>query len=115
MRHAGLSTLIAVQKRLEQGEPPGQELLDGALKLLAGALFLVPGFMTDLIALLLLLPLSRILLRQAVMATLSRKAVQYSSTTAYSDIIEGECRQESGEPHVDRVVESQNHLENHIQ
>jgi UPF0716 protein FxsA len=37
------------------GRPPGREVIDGALVLVGGVLFIVPGFITDLLGLLLLL------------------------------------------------------------
>jgi UPF0716 protein FxsA len=41
------------------GRPPGREVIDGALVLIGGILFIVPGFITDLIGLLLLVAPSR--------------------------------------------------------
>jgi UPF0716 protein FxsA len=41
------------------GRPPGREVIDGALVLVGGVLFIVPGFITDLLGLLLLLAPSR--------------------------------------------------------
>ncbi len=45
------------------GRPPGREVLDGALILLGGSLLIVPGFITDVLGLLLLLPPTRWLAR----------------------------------------------------
>ena len=42
---------------------PGNELIDGALILVGGALLLTPGFVTDATGLLLLFPPSRIAIR----------------------------------------------------
>jgi UPF0716 protein FxsA len=50
----GLKTWWRLQEKLSQGRMPDEELLDGALLLLAGALLLTPGFLTDIIAILLL-------------------------------------------------------------
>jgi UPF0716 protein FxsA len=41
------------------GRPPGREVIDGALVLIGGILFIVPGFITDVIGLLLLVAPSR--------------------------------------------------------
>ena len=41
------------------GRPPGREVIDGALVLVGGVLFIVPGFISDVIGLLLLLGPSR--------------------------------------------------------
>jgi UPF0716 protein FxsA len=45
------------------GRPPGREVLDGALILVGGSLLIVPGFITDVLGLLLLLPPTRWLAR----------------------------------------------------
>ena len=50
----GLKTWWRLQEKLSQGRMPDEELLDGGLVLLAGALLLTPGFLTDVIAILLL-------------------------------------------------------------
>jgi UPF0716 protein FxsA len=56
MKREGLSTLRRAQRQLDAGVMPGRELTDGALIVLAGALLLAPGFITDAVGLLLLLP-----------------------------------------------------------
>ena len=47
------------------GPPPAREVLDGALVLLGGAFLLTPGFLTDILGVLLLLPPTRALVRAA--------------------------------------------------
>jgi UPF0716 protein FxsA len=59
LRHQGISTLNRAQRRLEAGELPGQELLEGFMLAIAGALLLTPGFITDTIGFTLLLPWPR--------------------------------------------------------
>ena len=56
MKREGLSTWRRAQRQVDTGKVPGAELIDGALILLAGALLLAPGFLTDAVGLLLLLP-----------------------------------------------------------
>jgi UPF0716 protein FxsA len=48
------------------GEPPGREVLDGALVVAGGALLIVPGFITDVLGLLLLFPPIRSLARRGI-------------------------------------------------
>jgi UPF0716 protein FxsA len=50
----GLKTLWRLQDKLSQGRMPDEELLDGALVLVAGVLLLTPGFLTDTVGFLLL-------------------------------------------------------------
>ncbi len=63
VRRSGFGVLRQMRARLEQGQLPGKELLDGALIVVAGALLLTPGFLTDGVGLLLLAPPSRIAVR----------------------------------------------------
>jgi UPF0716 protein FxsA len=46
-----------------EGRPPAREVIDGALVLAGGVLLLVPGFITDVIGIFLLLPPTRALMR----------------------------------------------------
>jgi UPF0716 protein FxsA len=66
VKQQGLSVLDRIQGRLESGSMPTDELIDGGLILFAGALMLTPGFITDAVGLLLLLPPSRAVLRSVV-------------------------------------------------
>lgn len=63
VRLQGISVLARIQRRLLSGETPGRELVDGALILVAGALLLTPGFLTDGVGLFLLLPPTRAIAR----------------------------------------------------
>lgn len=56
LRAQGLTTLQRVQASLEQGRLPAMELLEGLMLLVAGALLLTPGFVTDAFGFLLLVP-----------------------------------------------------------
>ena len=51
-------------RALGEGRVPGQEVYDGAMIILGGALLLAPGFITDIVGLCLLLPPTRALLRR---------------------------------------------------
>jgi UPF0716 protein FxsA len=64
---AGLGVLNRLQQTVRQGKVPSAELVDGALVLFAGALMITPGFLSDCLAILLLLPPSRAVARQAVL------------------------------------------------
>jgi UPF0716 protein FxsA len=59
LRHQSSSTLRRAQDRLQSGELPGQEIIEGFLISIGGALLLTPGFITDLFAIFLLLPFTR--------------------------------------------------------
>ena len=66
VRHQGLSIGRQVQQSLNAGRLPVIEAFDGACVLVAGALLLLPGLVSDALALLLLLPPVRALLRRAI-------------------------------------------------
>lgn len=55
-RHQGLATWRRFEGALAAGRLPGRELLEGFLILLAGALLLTPGVLTDAVGFTLLLP-----------------------------------------------------------
>jgi UPF0716 protein FxsA len=76
IRREGLRTLLAVQLDLARGKLPTQVLLDGILVLVAGALLLTPGVLTDLAGLLLLLPPSRAVMRRWAEAKLAAAAAR---------------------------------------
>ena len=59
VKRQGLNAWRRAQAQLRAGEVPAAELVDGALIMAAGALLLTPGFVTDLIGLLLLIPAMR--------------------------------------------------------
>jgi len=64
VKREGVSTLRRAQAQLRAGEIPATELVDGALIVTAGALLLTPGFVTDAVGFLLLLPPLRLLPRR---------------------------------------------------
>lgn len=59
----GLHTLRKVQEQLQYGRIPSTEILDGVCILVGGVLLLSPGFITDIVGLLLLFPPSRVFLQ----------------------------------------------------
>lgn len=71
VRAEGRRTLRKIERSLAAGEPPTDELLDGALLIAAGAFLLTPGLVTDLIGFAFVVPLTRIPIR----ATLKRYVV----------------------------------------
>ena len=64
---AGLGVLNRLQRTVRAGKVPSAELVDCALVLFAAALMLAPGFITDCLAILLLIPPSRALVRGVVL------------------------------------------------
>ena len=73
VRRSGLGVLNQIRARLSRGELPAAELVDGLLILVAGALMLTPGFITDAVGLLLLFFPTRVLVRSLLMRHFSKK------------------------------------------
>lgn len=67
VRSQGLQTLMSVQSRMQQGELPAQQIVEGVMLAVAGVLLLVPGFMTDAIGMAVLLPKPRAWLAKQLM------------------------------------------------
>jgi UPF0716 protein FxsA len=59
LKRQGLSTLTRGVGRLNAGEIPAQEMAEGILLAVAGALLVTPGFITDVVGFTLLFPPSR--------------------------------------------------------
>ncbi len=71
-RTQGIAILQRIAAELNAGRLPGEELLDGAMVLTGGILLLTPGFCTDLLGFLILVPWSRACLKRAVRYLLQR-------------------------------------------
>jgi UPF0716 protein FxsA len=66
MRSQGRTAWWRFNAALAEGRIPHREVLDGALVIFGGALLLTPGFVTDILGLVLLLPPTRALVRRVV-------------------------------------------------
>ncbi len=73
-KREGLGVLRRIQSALDRGETPSGEVADGGLILLAGALMIAPGFVSDALAILLLLPPTRALARGPLLRYVARKS-----------------------------------------
>jgi UPF0716 protein FxsA len=99
LRVQGLSTLQRAQLSIAKGEVPAVAMLEGVALALSGFLLLTPGFFTDAIGFLLLIPA----LRQTVITRLLKNSqFMYRSHTASSQqtykqstVIEGEIVEET--------------------
>jgi UPF0716 protein FxsA len=61
VRHEGVRAWRRFREALAQSRIPAEEVVDGALVLVGGTLLLTPGFITDVVGLLLVLPPTRAL------------------------------------------------------
>ena len=96
MRYQGLRTLISLQTKLAQGEFPAQDLLEGVILLVGGMLLFTPGFFTDALGFICLVPTCR-----TVIARQFGKLVGQSSAFRTQNrpvILEGEYWSEDTKP-----------------
>ncbi|SFM42655.1 FxsA family protein [Marinobacter zhejiangensis] len=59
LKQQGLATLLRANQRLNSGELPAREVAEGLILAVGGALLLTPGFVTDTVGFLCLLPGTR--------------------------------------------------------
>ena len=81
-RWQGLGVLRNVQNELARGGLPAGSLVDGLIILIAAALLMTPGFLTDLVGFLCLVPGFRTVLKTALWKRLE-KAVKQGSTGVF--------------------------------
>ena len=93
LKQQGLHTLTKARSKLDAGQMPIHEILEGLLIAVSGALLLTPGFFTDIVGLFLLLPPGRALLIREISKRVIT-AQSYSSTTSEHNVFEGEFRRE---------------------
>ncbi|QHQ36591.1 FxsA family protein [Algicella marina] len=99
MRVQGLATLNRLQTSLRSGRNPVDPIAHGALILVAGVLLLTPGFFTDAVGLLLLVPPFRAAVIQAGAARMAGKVAMRVQPGAHgpgpeaarsADVIDGD-------------------------
>ena len=85
-RQQGLATLARISSGLSQGEPPTDALVDGAMILLAGAVLITPGVLTDAFGFALLVPPVRQALKpllRLVFRRMMRRAGERGATVVW--------------------------------
>lgn len=75
IKREGSRAWSALQQALGNGRMPSRELADGALILVGGTLMLSPGFVTDTVGILLILPFTRPLARRVLARVVARRLV----------------------------------------
>ena len=92
LRRQGLATLTRGLGRLQRGEVPAQEMAEGILLAISGALLLTPGFVTDAVGFAFLLPASRVVIARRLLSKVTIIGAQ-SAAGPEPTIIEGEFNQ----------------------
>jgi UPF0716 protein FxsA len=73
LRREGVRTWQALRDALAQARLPGREIADAALVLVGGTLLLTPGFVTDAVGFLLVMPPTRPVARRLLLRLLARR------------------------------------------
>ena len=88
---AGISTIRSGFNQLIKNELPVYEIISGAALALAAVLLIIPGFLTDIIGFLLILPMTRKLLINSISFKINKKKTENDNT------IEGSIEKEDKE------------------
>ncbi len=75
LRSQGRAAWRRLGDAVSAGRSPGREVLDGVLVLLGGVLLIVPGFISDALGVLALLPPTRALMRRGLARNLQSRVV----------------------------------------
>ena len=88
LKRQGLATLTRGVGRMNSGQVPGQEIAEGILLGIAGALLITPGFVTDTVGFLLLFPPSRMAIASAILRNATLQANVQSNMSANASFYE---------------------------
>jgi UPF0716 protein FxsA len=97
VRRQGFSTLMRVREMAARGEVPAIEVMEGAVLLVCGVLLLLPGFITDVVGFIFLVPpIRRWLLTAGLQGSgiLRPAAHEQPGQPHKPDVIEGEFKRE---------------------
>ena len=94
LRGGGLAQLGSIQNKIRTGKLPTYHALEAPMIFFAGFLLLLPGFITDICGLLLLLPpLRQLILKWLLHKSYIRRGETYQQKSAHKqDVIEGEFK-----------------------
>ena len=82
LRQLGIATLLKAQAEMNAGRTPARLLADGAIKAVAALLIILPGFVSDLLGIVLFIPLVREWLWRAVRRRVSVRSATFGGASA---------------------------------
>jgi UPF0716 protein FxsA len=82
LRHQGRGAWQRFNAALAERRFPGREVADGLLIAVGGTLLLAPGFLTDIVGLILLIPPTRAIVRRLLRGFVTRRFVVVGAATA---------------------------------
>jgi UPF0716 protein FxsA len=84
MKSQGRAVWRRFNENMSAGRIPHREIVDGVLVIFGGAFLITPGFITDILGFLLLIPPTRALFRRTLQRQLERRAVPIAGRAASS-------------------------------
>ncbi len=103
VRMQGMHTYIQIQQAVNEGRMPAVEMIEGVMIMVAGMLLLTPGFATDTIGFLLLIPVAR---RGIIRGFLSRQLPNEMPLSSHSAAHRPTGRADNANP-TGRVIEGE--------
>ena len=104
IRQQGFSTMVKAQQKMAAGELPAGEMVEAFMIAIGGLLMLVPGFVTDFMGVMLLIPAMRKFLLKRMIASGRWKVQQ-------TEIYQGEYRREehweSDQQHINQAIDGE--------
>ena len=86
LKQQGLETLTRGTQKLRAGQLPAQEMAEGVLLAVAGALLITPGFVTDVVGFLILFPPTRVLIASVLLTNVRVQGFHgHSSDAPHTD------------------------------
>ena len=73
VKKRGTKSLQTIQKSIEQGQPPGVALIEAFMMFIGAVLLIVPGFLSDIIGLMMFTSFTRNLFKPIIFMWLRRK------------------------------------------
>ncbi|MFI6503667.1 FxsA family protein [Nonomuraea typhae] len=86
VRREGRRAWRRLQESLQSGRMPDRELADGGLILVGGALLLTPGFLTDILGFLCVLPFTRPMMRRLGSWFFARRMKAMAAASPYANL-----------------------------
>jgi UPF0716 protein FxsA len=86
VRREGRRAWAALQSAVQSGRMPDRELADGGMIVAGGALLLTPGFLTDVLGFILILPFTRPIARRGLSWFLRRRVQVLAARSPYGPI-----------------------------
>lgn len=90
VRREGIQTLQTAQMKMQQGEMPGKEMVDGLMLAVAGVLMVTPGLITDTLGIFLVLPGTRHVLARFASKNMKLRVVEAASSQSRGSFSSGD-------------------------